>query len=128
MWWTTPPVNLTSNPVSAVKFFLTDMNGIICSLGVQAAPTPAVVGIQRCGMIPLPQNQIPKRLGSGRPVAYAVPLVFSMAFRRGRPTVTNAPPAIPRMTARRESGLRGMQNAMADLLIFRRQDVHEPHL
>ena len=51
--------------------------------------------------MPQPQNQVPKRTGSGAPCASAVPLPFRKQSRSGRPTDTAAPPSMPRNTVRR---------------------------
>ena len=50
--------------------------------------------------MPQPQNQVPKRTGSGAPCASAVPLSFRKQSSSGRPTDTAAPPSMPRSTVR----------------------------
>src|SRR6185369_6738268 len=56
-------------PVSTDSQGLTACRGASCSLSVQALPPPAADGTQRFGMMPLPKNQVPNRIGSAPPAA-----------------------------------------------------------
>src|SRR5579863_5165368 len=91
--WAAVSGTLTSMPVTTDSQGLTAKSGSSSSLSVQASPTPVALGTQRDGMIPLPKNQKPKRTGSDAPLAYAVPLLLSIAPRRGSGTTTLTPPA-----------------------------------
>src|SRR4051812_33165228 len=57
-------------------------------------------------MTPLPQNQIPKRVGKGLPPAYAVPLAFMNASSGGRAGETATPPRRPLRNVRRSMEVR----------------------
>src|SRR5690348_4118751 len=73
--------------------------------------------------MPSPQNQLPKRVGSGAPVsASAVPLSLSRQSNSGSATVTAPPASIPRSARRLVHSLVPLMSALLNRK-FRRTSV-----
>src|ERR1051325_10444981 len=85
--------SMMRKPVSTASHGLISRSGESCSLSCHEPALPVEEGIHRFGMMPLPKNQTPNRIGNAPPAAYAVPLSLSTPTRRGTGTATLAPPA-----------------------------------
>ena len=112
------PSSGTRKPLNTFSFAICGRSG--SSSGPRSTSAPAVFGSHRPGLRPQPKNHVAKIGGSGAPSARAVPVVSRKQSRNGRPTVTAAPPSMPRRTLRRPSravtfirALRRMRGARA---------------
>ncbi len=94
----------TRRPLNTFNFLRKGSSGFNWTVISQSVP--AFLGIHNEAVRPQPQKKVLKRVGSGRPLVWACPLLFKKQSRKGSPITATAPWHEPRRRVRRLSFIR----------------------